>query len=126
MAYHFFFIAGLHEYLKFELLLAQLESYYQVVSLAKLHEQKWEKLQQTIKTPSSRTTFNATQNSTFKGHTMSGVLLLKSIMHTNVNSQIPAVKGTNTSTFQSPTIAPMGSNTASSVLPYKKITLAEL
>lgn len=44
-----FFIAGLQEQLKCELLLAQPTTYYQTVSLAKLHEQKLANLQSTLK-----------------------------------------------------------------------------
>lgn len=44
-----FFITGLHDHLKCELMLAQSETYYQAVSLAKIHEQKMATLQNTLK-----------------------------------------------------------------------------
>lgn len=45
-----FFVAGLQEHLKCELLLAQPSTYYQAVSLAKLHEQKANTVQNSLKT----------------------------------------------------------------------------
>lgn len=49
-----FFVAGLQEHLKCELLLAQPNTYYQVVSLAKLHEQKANTVHNSFKTISTR------------------------------------------------------------------------
>lgn len=52
-----FFIVGLQDQLKCELLLAQTTSYYQAVSLAKLHKQKLNSLQNTFKHSPSKTSF---------------------------------------------------------------------
>lgn len=55
-----FFIAGLQDQLKCELLLAQPTTYYQSVSLAKLHEQKLITLQNTLKNTYSKATTSFT------------------------------------------------------------------
>lgn len=54
-----FFIAGLNDHLKCDLLLAQPGTYYQAVSLAKLHEQKLLTMQNSLKNSSSRGSVSA-------------------------------------------------------------------
>ncbi|KAF7811847.1 Transposon Ty3-G Gag-Pol polyprotein [Senna tora] len=54
-----FFVVGLQDHLKCEVILAQPDSYYQAVSLAKMHEQKHVRLQQALKSFYSKTTYNA-------------------------------------------------------------------
>lgn len=44
-----FFVAGLQDHLKCEILLAQPSSYYHAISLAKLHEQKLTTMQNSLK-----------------------------------------------------------------------------
>lgn len=64
-----FFISGLQEHLKCELLLAQPTSYYQAVSLAKLHEQKAFTLQQTLKSTNSQPLNSMDKTRTYSGNT---------------------------------------------------------
>lgn len=60
-----FFIVGLNDHLKCELLLAQSSMYYQAVSLAKLHEQKLLSMQNSLKNPNSHGyVFSGSQKST--------------------------------------------------------------
>lgn len=63
-----FFIAGLQDHLKCELLLAQPKTYYQAISLSKLHEQKVATMQNSFKSNSTRHVGNFGQTKGINNH----------------------------------------------------------
>lgn len=63
-----FFIVGLQDHLKCELLLAQPNTYHQTISLAKLHEQKLATMQNSFKGNAVRGVVNMEQSKSVGNH----------------------------------------------------------
>ncbi|KAF7813177.1 retrotransposon-related protein [Senna tora] len=110
-----FFIGGLKEYIKSEVVLAKPTTYYETVSIAKLHEQRHKKVQQ-----ENQPVFS-------KSITATGSKPLNVLPISTYHSPIKGLSAPNSARNGSPNSGNVGNFTANSkALPYKRFTPAEL
>lgn len=122
-----FFIVGLQDTLKCELLLAQPTSYYQAVSLAKLHEQKLTTLQNTMKYTSNKM-YSSSSTTSARTRSIASAYIqpnfrspTQSVYTTKSNQQLATTLVNNASVQSSPSVT-----SSSSTTQIKKLTAAEL